>query len=251
MKTNVKKSTAILCLGLILGTSVVTGCSLVTTNYDKYYNAVAARIDFKDGSKIEITRKDLRIAYSTYQFNQYVENYGFTQEEAYTKALDYLVSKELAIRDAEIKSKELNADDAILTSKEKTYLWEKTYESMKDSIMGEVKKIFRPEFINRVDEIIVFHSLEQVHIDRIAMLMMQNVAGRLQDRGVTLEITPEAAAVVAQAGYDLQYGARPLRRCIEDEVESVLSEAIISEQFVKGDIPIVDLEKGKIVLKKS
>lgn len=140
MKTNVKKSTAILCLGLILGTSVVTGCSLVTTNYDKYYNAVAARIDFKDGSKIEITRKDLRIAYSTYQFNQYVENYGFTQEEAYTKALDYLVSKELAIRDAEIKSKELNADDAILTSKEKTYLWEKTYESMESNIDSYLNK---------------------------------------------------------------------------------------------------------------
>ncbi|MBQ3078377.1 MAG: ATP-dependent Clp protease ATP-binding subunit [Clostridia bacterium] len=112
---------------------------------------------------------------------------------------------------------------------------EKTYESMKDSIMGEVKKIFRPEFINRVDEIIVFHSLEQVHIDRIAMLMMQNVAGRLQDRGVTLEITPEAAAVVAQAGYDLQYGARPLRRAIQRLVEDQLSEDILSGKVKIGE----------------
>ena len=105
---------------------------------------------------------------------------------------------------------------------------EKSYEKMKDSIMVEVKKLFRPEFINRVDEIIVFHSLEQTHIDSIAELMMNTVAKRLNERGIELEITHEAARVVAQAGYDLQYGARPLRRAIQRLVENALSEDILA-----------------------
>ena len=112
---------------------------------------------------------------------------------------------------------------------------ERRYEAMKESIMGEVKKIFRPEFINRVDEIIVFHSLEQEHIDKIAMLMMDNVARRLKERGIDLEITPEAARTVARAGYDLQYGARPLRRAIQRLVEDALSEEILTGEIQTGE----------------
>ena len=112
---------------------------------------------------------------------------------------------------------------------------ERSYETMKESIMGEVKKIFRPEFINRVDEIIVFHSLEQEHIDKIAMLMMDNVARRLKERGIDLEITPEAARTVARAGYDLQYGARPLRRAIQRLVEDALSEEILTGEIQTGE----------------
>ena len=112
---------------------------------------------------------------------------------------------------------------------------ERSYEAMKESIMGEVKKIFRPEFINRVDEIIVFHSLEQEHIDKIAMLMMDNVARRLKERGIDLEITPEAARTVARAGYDLQYGARPLRRAIQRLVEDALSEEILTGKIQTGE----------------
>ena len=112
---------------------------------------------------------------------------------------------------------------------------ERSYEAMKESIMGEVKKIFRPEFIDRVDEIIVFHSLEQEHIDKIAMLMMDNVARRLKERGIDLEITPEAARTVARAGYDLQYGARPLRRAIQRLVEDALSEEILTGKIQTGE----------------
>ncbi len=112
---------------------------------------------------------------------------------------------------------------------------ERSYEAMKESIMGEVKKIFRPEFINRVDEIIVFHSLEQEHIDKIAMLMMDSVARRLKERGIELEITPEAAQTVARAGYDLQYGARPLRRAIQRLVEDALSEEILTGEIQTGE----------------
>lgn len=135
---SMKKSVAILCLGLVLGGSVITGCSLVTLDYTSYYNAVSARIDFKDGSKIEITRKELRTAYSQYGFSQYVQN-GLTEEEAYTKALDYLVSKKLSIRDAEIRAREVNPDDAVLTTLEKKYLWEKTYDAMLSNIDSYVK----------------------------------------------------------------------------------------------------------------
>lgn len=136
---SMKKSVALLCMGLVLGGSVITGCSLVTLNYDAYLNAVAARIEFKDGSKIEITRKELRTAYNTYGFSQNVQN-GQTEEEAKTKALDYLVSKELSIRDAEKRAREVNADDAILTAKEKKYLWERTYAAMISNIESYINK---------------------------------------------------------------------------------------------------------------
>ncbi len=136
---SMKKSVALLCMGLVLGGSVITGCSLVTLNYETYLNAVAARIEFNDGSKIDITRKDLRTAYNTYGFSQYIEN-GLTEEEAKTKALDYLVSKKLSIRDAEKRAREVNADDAILTTKEKTYLWERTYSAMISNIDSYMNK---------------------------------------------------------------------------------------------------------------
>ena len=112
---------------------------------------------------------------------------------------------------------------------------ERNYEQMKESVMGEVKKLFRPEFINRVDEIIVFHALEQEHINKIAMHMMNDVAKRIKERGIELDVTAEAAAVVAKAGYDLQYGARPLRRAIQRMVEDALSEEILSGNVRLGD----------------
>lgn len=111
---------------------------------------------------------------------------------------------------------------------------EKSYEDMKNMVMVEVKKLFRPEFINRVDEIIVFHALEQEHIDKIAMHMMNDVAKRIKERGIDLEVTAEAAQVVAKAGYDLQYGARPLRRAIQRLVEDALSEEILSGNIAFG-----------------
>jgi len=104
----------------------------------------------------------------------------------------------------------------------------KTYEDMKEAVMAEVKRTFRPEFINRVDEIIVFHALEQEDINRIAMHMMNDVAKRIRERGIELEVTSEASSVVAKAGYDLQYGARPLRRAIQRLVEDALSEEILA-----------------------
>ena len=111
---------------------------------------------------------------------------------------------------------------------------EKSYEDMKETLMGEVKKLFRPEFVNRVDEIIVFHALEKEDIDKIALHMMNDVAKRIKERGIELEVTSEAAQVAAKAGYDLQYGARPLRRAIQRLVEDALSEEILSGNIRLG-----------------
>ena len=112
---------------------------------------------------------------------------------------------------------------------------ERTYESMKESIMGEVKNIFRPEFLNRVDEIIVFHALEQPEIDAIARLLLRQVCARLAERGIELDVDDSALRLISGAGYDIQYGARPLRRAIQRMVEDALSEEILTGRIRLGD----------------
>ena len=112
---------------------------------------------------------------------------------------------------------------------------ERTYEAMKENIMGEVRNIFRPEFLNRVDEIIVFHALEQAEIDAIARLLLNQVCARLAERGIALEVDEAALALIAKSGYDLQYGARPLRRAIQRMVEDALSEEILLGNIKLGD----------------
>ena len=121
---------------------------------------------------------------------------------------------------------------------------EKTYEAMKDNIMDEVKHTFRPEFLNRIDEIIVFHALQEEHVNEIAGLMLKNVAKRIAERGIQLEIAPEAVRLIADKGSDLQYGARPLRRAIQRMVEDALSEEILmgNVQLGKRVIATVDEE---------
>ena len=111
---------------------------------------------------------------------------------------------------------------------------ERSYEAMKDSIMDEVRRAFRPEFLNRVDEIIVFHALEQPDIERIAELMLTSVAGRLAERDFRLEYDQDAVRFLAEAGYDLKYGARPLRRAIQRMVEDALSEEILAGSIKLG-----------------
>ena len=101
--------------------------------------------------------------------------------------------------------------------------------------MGEVKNIFRPEFLNRVDDIIVFHALEQAEIDAIARLLLGQVCKRLAERGIMLDIDESALGLIAKSGYDLQYGARPLRRAIQRMVEDALSEEILSGHIRLGD----------------
>ena len=122
----------------------------------------------------------------------------------------------------------------------------KSYETMKENIMGEVKSIFRPEFLNRVDEIIVFHALEQPEIDAIARLLLKQVCSRLSERGIELEVTEPALNLISRAGYDLQYGARPLRRAIQRMVEDALSEEILLGKIRLGDRVRVTAEDDRL-----
>ena len=128
---------------------------------------------------------------------------------------------------------------------------EKTYIDMKDNIMGEVKTIFRPEFLNRVDEIIVFHALTQSEIDDIARLLVGQVCKRLAERGMTLEIDDGALRRISEAGCDLQYGARPLRRAIQRMVEDALSEEILLGNVSLGDRVLATVRDGEIVFEKT
>ena len=123
---------------------------------------------------------------------------------------------------------------------------DKAYEDMRDNIMDEVKRIFRPEFLNRVDETIVFHVLTEVEIDEIARLLLGQVCARLSERGIRLEINDEALRLISRAGYDLKYGARPLRRAIQRMVEDALSEEILMGDVRLGDKVLASVDEDKL-----
>ena len=123
---------------------------------------------------------------------------------------------------------------------------EKTYDAMRENIMDEVRQIFRPEFLNRVDEIIVFHALTETEIDQIARLLLDQVCLRLEDRGIRLEVGEEALRLISKAGYDLKYGARPLRRAIQRLVEDALSEEILLGDVRLGDKVLASVEDEKL-----
>ena len=116
------------------------------------------------------------------------------------------------------------------------------YEQMKAKVMAEVKKTFRPEFINRIDEIIVFHELTKEQLRNIVDLMVKDVQERLAERKVSIEISDKAKSWLAKVGYDPTYGARPLRRAIERYMENPLSSKLLHGEFGEGDTIIVDQE---------
>ena len=117
-----------------------------------------------------------------------------------------------------------------------------SYERMKGRVQEELKQHFRPEFLNRVDDIIVFHQLARDEIFRIVDLMVAKVDERLKDRDMGLELRPGAKALLSERGYDPVLGARPLRRTIQREIEDPLSEKILFGELRPGQIVIVDSE---------
>ena len=123
------------------------------------------------------------------------------------------------------------------------------YEKMKEKVLGEMKKIFRPEFLNRVDATVVFHSLTKEHIRQIVDLMLNQVVASLKERNVALEVTDAAKDFLGSKGYDPVFGARPLRRVIQDLVEDQLSEALLRAEFLSGDTVVVDCDEDKIVMR--
>ena len=124
------------------------------------------------------------------------------------------------------------------------------YERMKDKVMDEVKRFFRPEFLNRLDATIVFHALNRQEIHRIVDLMMNMVRDELKERYISIELTEPAREYLGDNGFDPVLGARPLRRLIQNEVEDRLSDELLGGKFDEGDTAIVDLdEDGKICIK--
>jgi ATP-dependent Clp protease ATP-binding subunit ClpC len=117
----------------------------------------------------------------------------------------------------------------------------RSYERMKEKLMAEVKKTFRPEFLNRLDEIIVFHELTEEQLRSIVDLLVKDLRGRLAERGLGVEITDKAGSWLVKEGYDPIFGARPLRRAIERHVENPLSTKLLRGEFGQGDTIIVDL----------
>ncbi|WP_455538778.1 ATP-dependent Clp protease ATP-binding subunit [Terrisporobacter sp.] len=120
------------------------------------------------------------------------------------------------------------------------------YEQMKENIMGELKKQFRPEFLNRIDDIIVFHSLNKEDISKIVKLMCKTLIERLEEMTIKLEMDQEAIDLIAKSGLDLEYGARPLKRSIQKELENELSELILQGTIKSGDVVEATVKEGKM-----
>ena len=125
---------------------------------------------------------------------------------------------------------------------------EEAYERMKEKLLGELKKTFRPEFLNRIDGVVVFHPLTKEHIRKIVDLMLVTVTQQLAEKGVKLEVTEAAKDFLGEKGYDEVFGARPLRRVIQDMVENKLSEELLRGKFQPGGTAVVDLEEEEIVV---
>lgn len=125
------------------------------------------------------------------------------------------------------------------------------YKDMKGKVMAEMKRAFRPEFLNRIDEIIVFHSLEKPHLAEIVKLMADQLTKRLKEQEIDLELTKEAIDKIAEEGFDPEYGARPLRRAIQKHIEDRLSEELLKGVVQKGQKVTLDVDKGEFVVKSS
>ena len=126
-----------------------------------------------------------------------------------------------------------------------------TQERLRETMMAELKKTFRPEFLNRVDEIIMFNPLEETEMRAIARLMLARITDRLKARGISLTVTPEAEALLSSSGFDPLYGARPLRRAIQHQVEDSLSEEVLAGRIKLGDSVTAFAEDGKLVFRKA
>ena len=131
---------------------------------------------------------------------------------------------------------------------------EQAYLRMKNNVLDEVKRFFRPEFLNRIDGQIVFHSLGREHMREIVKLQLQDVNAELIEQGITMEVSDAARDWLSEKGYDPQFGARPMRRLIQDHLEDKLSDSIIAGELSPGDTAIVDInedEDGLVVHAKE
>ncbi len=125
-----------------------------------------------------------------------------------------------------------------------------TYAQMKESVMEIVTHNFRPEFINRIDEVVVFHPLAQAHIKNIAQIQLGRLYKRLEERGYSAHLTDAALELIGNSGFDPVYGARPLKRAIQQEIENPLAQQILSGKLIPGKAITIDVENGQIIAKQ-
>jgi ATP-dependent Clp protease ATP-binding subunit ClpC len=118
---------------------------------------------------------------------------------------------------------------------------------MKENVMNELKRTFNPEFLNRIDEAVMFHPLNLDHIKQIVDILLHRLNQQMAERGITLEIDDDAKAWLAQQGYDPSYGARPLRRAIQRHIEDPLSEEALRGEFANGGVVQVKLAGEELV----
>jgi ATP-dependent Clp protease ATP-binding subunit ClpC len=137
------------------------------------------------------------------------------------------------------------------TPKTATKAQKQSYENMKTQVMAEVRKTFRPEFINRLDDIIVFHELSRDQIGSIVELMLKDLQKRLSERKLSLELSEAAKKWLTDEGYDPVYGARPLRRAIERYLENPLASKILLGEYKEGDVILADLSDDELVFNKK
>ena len=127
---------------------------------------------------------------------------------------------------------------------------EERFARIKDAVMAELRQTFRPEFLNRIDEIIVFHQLTEENIRSIARRMLDTIGSRMAAQGITLQADDDAVAALAKDGFDARYGARPLRRTLQNEVEDVVAEQMLDGQLKSGDTAHIRLKDDKVVIEK-
>ncbi|HYK71770.1 MAG TPA: ATP-dependent protease ATP-binding subunit ClpC [Pseudoneobacillus sp.] len=128
---------------------------------------------------------------------------------------------------------------------------EQDYKDMKGKVMEELKKAFRPEFLNRIDEMIVFHALEKKHLKEIVTLMSDQLVKRLKEQNIDVELTDIAKEKISEEGYDPEYGARPLRRAIQKHIEDRLSEELLKGKLLTNSKVLIDVEEGEFVVKTA
>ena len=126
----------------------------------------------------------------------------------------------------------------------------KRFARIREAVMAELKRTFRPEFLNRIDETIVFRQLDEEDIRKIARRMLEVTGGRMAQQGITLQADDDAVAALAKDGFDAQYGARPLRRAIQNTVEDAVAELMLEGKLLDGDTAHVRLKDGKVVIEK-
>jgi len=152
------------------------------------------------------------------------------------------------IMTSNLGAREINKDSSLGFQSEEGGM---NFKDIRNFVMGEVKRAFNPEFINRIDEIVVFHNLDKTHLTQIFDLMVQEISNRLVEQKITIAVRKKAREFLIDKGFDEKFGARPLRRLLQKEVEDPLSMEILKGAFAAGDAIDVDIKGDKITFRKQ